>query len=381
MTPLDLALLALVAVAALAGIRKGLVWSLLSLAGLVGGALAGARLAQFLPGDDSPFAPIVALVAAIVGALLLETLASGVGRALQPLLPRPLRALDRGAGLAFGTAAGVVLVWITGALLLHQPAEDGLRDAAQRSAVLRTLNDVVAPDRVLRALERLDPFPTITGPPLPTQPPDPETLDAPGVAAAADSVARVVGTACGLSMTGSGWVAAPQLVVTNAHVVAGQRDTRVSFPGTGWKRAQPVAFDVANDLAVLRVDGLDARPLALARPVPATAVAVLGYPGGRRTLAVTPARIGVTSPVRAPDAYGEELVRRTVTSFRGEVRRGNSGGPAVDADGRVVATVFAARVGGSGGFAVPSGIVRNVLVATGGANAAEPVSTGSCRPG
>src|SRR5207253_1668634 len=130
------------------------------------------------------------------------------------------------------------------------------------------------------ALARVDPFPSIAGPIAGVAPPDPRLLRAAGVRAAAPSVVRVVGTACGLSVEGSGWVARPELVVTAAHVVAGEHDTAVQLFGTGSAlRAIPVAVDARNDVAVLRVPGLTARPLRLVDPQPGAAVALLGYPG------------------------------------------------------------------------------------------------------
>ncbi len=136
--------------------------------------------------------------------------------------------------------------------------------------------------------------------------------------------------------------------------------------------AQAVAFDARNDVAVLRVPGLSARPLPLAEPVFGTAVAVAGYPQDGPFDAV-PGRIGTTRTVFSQNAYGEGPVTRTVTSLSGEVRHGNSGGPALDATGAVRATVFAARVNGSGGYGIPASVVRRDLAAANG-----PVSTGRC---
>jgi S1-C subfamily serine protease len=193
------------------------------------------------------------------------------------------------------------------------------------------------------------------------------------VSAAAPSVVRVLGTACGLSVEGSGWVARPGLVVTAAHVVAGERDTTVEAQGAATALpATPVYVDSTNDVAVLRVPGLAARPLRLADPAPGTAVAILGYPDDG-PFDAKPGRIGRTATVLSEDAYGHGPVARTITSIRGVVRHGDSGGPAVDASGRVQTTIFAARVGSSGGYGVPSSAVRHAL-----ASAHAPVSTGPC---
>jgi S1-C subfamily serine protease len=112
--------------------------------------------------------------------------------------------------------------------------------------------------------------------------------------------------------------------------------------------------------------------LRLVDPRPGAAVAILGYPGDGPFTA-TPGRIGATAVVLTQDAYGHGPVARVITSLRGTVRHGDSGGPAVDASGAVQTTVFAARVGGGGGFGVPRATVRRAL-----RRASGPVSTGPC---
>jgi S1-C subfamily serine protease len=189
-----------------------------------------------------------------------------------------------------------------------------------------------------------------------------------------------VGTACGLGVEGSGWVAAPGVVVTNAHVVAGENDTRVEAGGSApGLAAQAIDFDRHNDIAILRVPGLAARPLALAPGSPSgTSAAILGYPEDG-PFDAEPGRIGQTADIDTEDAYGNGPVQRSVTEFLGRVRPGNSGGPLVDSSGHVVATVFAALTGASGsgaGLAVPDSLVREQLKAAQARGAA--VSTGPC---
>jgi S1-C subfamily serine protease len=186
-------------------------------------------------------------------------------------------------------------------------------------------------------------------------------------------VVRVLGTACGLGVSGSGWVAARGLVVTNAHVVAGQRDTTVDSAASPPLAAQAVAFDARNDIAVLRVGGLSAPVLPQAEPRAGSAVAILGYPENG-PLTAKPGRVGRTSVVLSVNAYGRGPVPRRITSLRGEVRRGNSGGPLLDSAGQVVATVFAARIEGGAGYAVPPDVVDDALARS----RAGPVSTGDC---
>jgi S1-C subfamily serine protease len=138
--------------------------------------------------------------------------------------------------------------------------------------------------------------------------------------------------------------------------------------------AQAVAFDSRNDVAVLHVDGLGLRPLRLVSPRSGAAVAVLGFPENGPFTA-TPARIGRTSVVLAEDAYGKGPVTRTITSLGGLVRHGDSGAPAVDANGAVESTIFAARLRTIGGYGVPDSVVRKTLD-----SARAPVTTGDCAP-
>jgi S1-C subfamily serine protease len=202
------------------------------------------------------------------------------------------------------------------------------------------------------------------------------------VLAAHRGVVRVVGTACGLGIEGSGWVAARDLVVTNAHVVAGETDTAVQVDGNPpGMAAEPVVFDPHDDIAVLRVSGLNDPALSLAsNPRAGTAAGILGYPLDG-AFDAEPGRIGQTETVTTEDAYGNGPVQRSITSLRGRVRPGNSGGPMVDAAGEVVATVFAAITGASGaaaegGFAVPNALIRTQLGHAVARHA--PVGTGQC---
>jgi S1-C subfamily serine protease len=230
---------------------------------------------------------------------------------------------------------------------------------------LKALNNALPPSGViLQALARFDPFPSINGPSANVAPPDPKVARDPDVAAARRSVLRVLGTACGLGVQGSGWVAGNGIVVTNAHVVAGQDDTTVQVGGEGpGLDAQAVWFDPRNDLSILRVPGVAGLP-ALRMNVsaqPGTAAAVLGFPENG-PFTVTPARLGQTTTVVTQDAYGRGPVERTITSLRAQVRPGNSGGPAVDRSGRVLATIFAAATSRQRtGFGVPDTLVRDAL--------------------
>jgi S1-C subfamily serine protease len=372
-TIVDWLALALVVLAAVGGAVQGLVWSGLSLAGLIGGAFIGGRLAPLVlsDGSNSQYAPVVAVIAAVVLAVAFEVVGSTVGAMIRGReRAQGLQLLDSLGGLVAGALIGLGVVWVLGAMALQLPGQTQLRRAVQRSELLQRLNSIVPPRTLLNTLARIDPFPGLAGPPVPTRPPDPRVLAQPGVRAAAPSVVRIVGTACGLGLEGTGWVARPGVVVTAAHVVAGEDDTTVSALD-GTFRAEAIAFDAQNDVAVLSVPGLSERPLRLVDPRPGASVAIVGYPENGPLDAV-PGRIGETATVFAEDAYGRRT-RRTVTSIGGQVRHGDSGGPAVDASGAVQVTVFAARLSGPGGYGVPASIVRRAL-----ASARGPVSTGPC---
>jgi S1-C subfamily serine protease len=377
-TRVDWIALGLVAFTGLVGFRNGLIASLLAITGIVAGAVLGARVAPLVlhGGAHSPYAPLVALGGAVIGAAVLEALGSMAGSFFRAGLRfPPLRAMDTAGGLVLGAAAGLALVWVFGAAALLLPGQRSLRESVQRSELLRRLNDIVPPERLLNILARVDPFPSITGPAIPIEPPAPGVIRNPVVRAAVPSVVRILGTACGLGIGGSGWVAARGVVVTAAHVVAGERNTYVIRSGSRRRlAAHAIAFDPRNDVAVLRVPGLAARPLPLGETTPGVSVAIVGFPLNG-PLDSEPGRIGRTASILTDDAYGKGPVQRTVTSLSGVIRHGNSGGPAIDTAGRVQLTVFAARVGGDGGYGVPTEIVRKVL-----ASATRPVSTGDCAP-
>lgn len=377
MTSVDWIAAGVIAIAALTGLRRGLIGGILGLAGIAAGAYFGSKLApEFLSGSESPYTPLVALGGAVVLVVLLQTVATMAGSAIRTSLfaVPPLKLLDSLGGLVLGGAAGAAIVWVGGAVALHLPGQRQLREEVQQSRILSELNERVPPSRLLDAIARVDPFLSIRGPEARVAPPDPALLASPGVKAARASVFRVTGSACGLGVSGSGWAAAPNLVVTNAHVVAGMKDPRVDRRDGEYRDAVVVAFDVRDDIAVLRVAGLGATPLQAVEPVAGQAVAILGFPESG-PFAAAPGRVGQTSVVLTEDAYGRGPVRRLITTLRGEVRHGNSGGPAVDIRGRVHTTIFASRVGVEAqGYGVPTELVREELAGAG----AREVSTGPC---
>ena len=377
MTGLDWIVVGVVILLALFGWAQGFVAGALALVGFAIGAFIGTRVGPLvLPdGSDSPWAPAFGLIGALAAGAIFALGFEGLGARLRARVRTPaLAALDGAAGAVLTAIVGLGVVWVLGAVALGSGGE--LRQAVQRSEVLQRLNTILPPTSgLLSTLRRLDPFPRIDGPEARVKAPAKGIVGDPQVSAAARSVVKVLGNACGLGVEGSGWVAGDGLVVTNAHVVAGQRDTRVLPEGRGdGLDAEAVAFDPRNDIAILRVEGLDAPSLPMAsNPRSGTSAAVLGFPRNG-PYDERAGRLGGTREVVTQDAYGRGPVRRSITSLRGAVRSGNSGGPMVDGRGRVVTTIFAATTSGPrGGYGVPNAIVRSAL-----AGAREPVSTGEC---
>jgi hypothetical protein len=379
-TPLDWIIVAFTALMAFWGYARGLIVGALSLAGFAGGALLGSRLGPLLlaEGSSSPYAPLAALIGAFAFGAVLAAGLELLGFRLSHRLGSRLGVLDGVGGAALVGCLGLGLVWIGGAVALHTPGASDLREPIQRSAILQELNERLPPSGpILQALARFDPFPQIEGPAPDVAPPTAAIARDPDVERAGGSVVKVLGTACGLGVQGSGWIAADGVVVTNAHVVAGQDDTTVQVRGEGPRLdAQAIWFDSRNDLAILRVPGVSG-VAALRLDVGAeegASAAILGFPENG-PYDVEAGRLGQTSTVVSQDAYGRGPVRRTITALRGLVRSGNSGGPMVDAAGRVVTTIFAASVsdGGRSGFGVPDSIVREAL-----GRASGPVNTGPC---
>ena len=373
--------IAIVLIAAVGGLRRGLVISAFSLVGLAAGAYIGSRVApHVLPGGaNSKWTPVAGLVGAVLGAVLFQFGALVAGSFIRGgLRLTPLRLLDSAGGLVLGAAIGLAIVWVGASVALLSPGQTRLRQEVQRSAIVKQLDSALPPRTLLNLLARIDPFPSIVGPKPPSLPPSKGVLRDPSIRAATTRVVKVLGTACGVGIEGSGWFAGRSLVVTAAHVVAGEPKgtTLVRIPGQPLPSlADIVVLDVHNDVAVLRVSGVDLKPLRLADPQSGASVAILGYPldGG---LTATPGRIGRTATVLTQDALGRGPVARSITAVAGKVEHGDSGGPAVDAAGRVQSMIFAARIGSASGYGVPSSIIRSDLARAG----TRTVSSGACAP-
>ena len=388
MTVVDLVIIGLVLVMALQGFARGFVVGAMALVGFIGGAFIGSRIAPLLlsGGAHSPYSALFSLGGAVILGGVLGSLFEGVARRVRRFIWLPgLRIVDGLLGAILTACIGLGTAWIIGAVLLQASTQfslpSGLKHSIARSFILRDLNAALPPSGpILNALGRIDPLGSVNGRVADVPGPDKRILSALGVTAASPSVVRVLGSACGFGVEGSGWVAATNTVVTNAHVVAGETNTVVQPRGVGRElRAKVLLFDPHNDIAVLSVPHLGAPALRLAsKPASGESAAILGFPLNLSFNAEA-ARLGQTKVASTSDAYGNPTTR-LISSLRGLVRPGNSGGPLVDSVGQVIGTVFAQITNASpnkpSGLAVPNSIVRRELAKALASN--RTVSTRGC---
>lgn len=378
MTAVDWVIIAFTFLLALWGFRQGLIVGLFGLAGLVIGAAIGSRLAPVIleGGSNSPYAPMFALLGAVLFGSLALAVSASLGASLRGAAVRgPFgEVVDGIGGALLMSAVALGIIWVLGAVVLYMPGAESFRRDAQRSVLLGGINDVMPPSGpLIQSLYRISPLPSFATSPGEIASPDAGAGSSSAVRNASSSVVRVTGTACGVGVMGSGWVVAPETIVTNAHVVAGQDDTRIETNDGQVVDATPIAYNPRNDVSVLAAPvDLPALPM-LAEAAEGTSAAVIGYPNDG-PLTVSAARAGVTRDVFGEDAYGAGPFQREMLTLRGRVRRGNSGGPMVDRQGRVLGTVFASTSEGPpGGLAIPNDIVRRITGAARG-----EVDTGPC---
>lgn len=381
MSVIDLIIVGLTAAIVVWGLRRGLTIGTLALAGFGVGAVLGSRLAPLVlnGGLRAPHAPVLALSGGLIlGALVaagVERVGLRHGRRLDRLGPA-----DGIAGALLAGCVGLLAVWIVGAAAAQL---DWFKDPLERSAIFGRLNAVLPPPGPILAAETdsEDGFPRLEGPAPDLAPVNPRITRDPEVRVAARSVVKIGVLSCEGGGQGSGWIAADGLVVTNAHVVAGEDVIRLRVQGRGPAySATPIWFDKVNDVAILRAPGLKGfDPLVLVRrPKAGTPAALLGFPRGRREAHA--GRIGGTSAKRRGRIGGRgrrfpsRLYGRAITYFGGRSRPGNSGGPVVDGRGQVLTTIFGGFGGGQiGGLGVPNAVVRSALDRARGR-----VDTGSC---
>jgi S1-C subfamily serine protease len=389
---LDLALIAATLAFAVGGFRQGFVTAGLSFVGFFGGAVLGAQLADPIAGlvtEDSSWRVAVAVAVVLGVAFGGQVIAVWVGNQLrQRLTWRPAQTVDSILGAVVSAIAVLLVVWMVATPLAAAPYP-AISSAVRDSQVVQSVDEVV-PRQVrslyssLRDSVRSYDFPEVFGPLVPTRvrdvvAPDPALLRSPAVRASQPSVLKITGLAgsCARRVEGSGFVYAPDRIMTNAHVVAGVAEPQVEVGGEQ-RQATVVLYDPQRDVAVLRVPDLGVRAMRFAdAPVDTNDDAIiLGYPEDGPFFAGA-ARIRDRTEIRGPDIYDDRTVTRQVYAIYGDVRSGNSGGPLINADGEVLGVIFAAAVDQSQtGFVLTAEEVRTAA-ATGRA-AQSPVDTGDC---
>ena len=389
MSNLDIALLIVTGLVAISGFVEGFVLGACATIGLVIGALVGIYGVPVVLGNFSPSVTVsfVALVLVIVLAAGGRTLGAFLGTKLRNQINwRPVRAIDALGGGVLAAVSVLVVAWVLG-VAVSGARIPSVTSAVRGSKVLAEVDQIMPADadRALQAFNNVvntDLFPRFLDPFVPerirpVRPPDSTTSRLPAVQAAYSRVAKITGVAsCSRGLEGSGFVYAPQRVMTNAHVVAGVENPTVELSGKKYE-ATVVRYDPEVDVAVLYVPKLDARPLNLDSSGKADASAVvLGYPENGPFNA-TPARIRSEERLRGPDIYGDKTVTREAFSIWASVRPGNSGGPLLSAKGTVYGVVFAASVEDDRtGYVLTADQV--FADARAGASATQEVSTRGC---
>ena len=353
-TGLDVVLLGLFAVIVVGGLRVGLVRRATRLAGLaLGLAVVGRTVPAVLAAVDpaSLGLRIGLATATAVATVMAVTLAVGAVTAPLRALLRlgPLSLVDRAAGAIASGVAAVLLVWL---LIPAAAAVPGRVSAEVRSSSVLGAVDAALPaqpdvTRSLRALTGLagtvEPFRDLAPTPTPPAPPPGAAEVAGGRAEAAGLAAAtwVHAVGCGRLQTGSGFAIAADLVVTNAHVVAGGREVTVADASGGRRDAEVVVFDPGRDLALLRVPDHGLTPLPPGDGTVGDVVAVVGHPGGSVVPRVAPARLDRAVLGVGRDIYGADGAERDLLFLAAGLQRGDSGAPVVGADGSLVGVVFA----------------------------------------
>lgn len=349
---IDLVVIAAVIIGSANGYRRGFWLSLAQYVGLVVGVLLGAAAARpvldYLQITNANARPLGAVLVLVIGGSLGSSIGFAAG---EPIRRNILRAgihtaTDSLGGAALSAAAVIMMCWFLGLSFSRGPSPE-IAQQIQRSAILRVLDNNLAPkppaflasvQGILAGVQ----FPSVfTGlePNLPALA-VPSSVDVPGVNRAAQSVVKVSSIGCGGIVTGSGFPIGNGNIVTNAHVVSGTAAHTISTPAGNTYKANVILFDPERDVAVLQAPGFAAAGLQFAPADRGTQGAVIGYPGGgaERT---TPAVVNGTIPAEGRDIYNQNVVTRQVFVLQASVHPGNSGGPLVDLQGRVLGMVFA----------------------------------------
>lgn len=348
---IDLVIVIALLVGAANGYQRGIWLSAGQYTGLVVGVVVGAAVAPSIADalgiGDPALKRLAAVMILVVGGSLGSSLGYGVSALARGRVGRPPNEPEHVAGAIFSGLAVLAVSWFLGLTFDRGPVPQ-VSSLIQTSFVLRQL-DAIAP-RPPGFLARVEatladaPFPqTFAGlvPPLPAALPPPAAVDTAGVRAAEAVTFRVSGTGCSGIVTGSAFPISPDHLVTNAHVVSGTGNTRISQESRQGLGAQVVLFDPERDVAILYVPGARFTVPGTAGATRGTEGAVIGYPeGGAED--TEPAVVDGQLVARGRDIYNQNVVDRSIYVLGTTVRPGNSGGPLVDLQGRVLGLVFAA---------------------------------------
>jgi len=387
---LDIAVLVVAFVAAISGWRSGALGSLMSFVGVVLGAIAGVMLAPHIVSHvHTPRAKLFAALFLILALVVIGEVAGVVlGRAVRGAIRnRGIRTVDSIIGVALQLVVVLVAAWLL-ATPLTSSDQPNLAAAVRGSKVLAQV-DKYAPEWLKSVPKRMSTLLSTSGLPEVLQPfgrtpiqavdaPDASLADSLVVANARPSVVKIRGVApgCQKVLEGTGFVIAPNRVMSNAHVVAGSDSVTVQAEGQTYD-ATVVSYDPNADISILDVPNLPQRPLVFAeQPAKSgTDAVVLGYPGGG-DFAATPARVREIIELNGPDIYRSTTVNREVYTIRGTVRQGNSGGPMINRAGQVLGVVFGAAVDDNDtGFVLTANEVSRQLAKIGNT---DKVPTGAC---
>ena len=389
MNGFDALLVALLALAAWGGSRLGLVRGAFAWLGLGVGIVVGIIFVDDVTNVFKTSSPgvrfLVALAFLLLVAVIAQTLGISIGSTVARVIPPqgPIRILDQLGGAVLGAFAALLVLWLLIPAVASSPGWNAR--AIRGSWIAQQVQDVGGdPPSSFEALGRLvgeAPFPEVFRDLVTGGAGDPPTAGIDnGVAAfVSASVVRVEGQACNLVLDGSGFAVAPDTVVTNAHVVAGERNTDVYTNDGRRLDAFVVAFDPSRDLAVLHVSGAGLPPLSFG-DAPAGAVgSVIGHPGGG-PLRATPARVDRLVNATGTDIYRTARTDRAVLVLAAHLAPGDSGAPLVNGAGHLMGVAFAVDPGSSNTAYALAASELEPLLAT-AINSTAPVTTGKCLVG
>ena len=293
--------------------------------------------------------------------------------------PTPLQRVDKAAGALAGIVGVLIGLWLLLPTLGDVPGWTS--EQARTSSIAREVTEAFprAPDTI-QALRRLvgdDPFPRVFDHLAPAPDPGPPPASTQMSEATADQVAqsvvRVEGEACGRIQEGTGFFVGDGVIVTNAHVVAGEDDITVELATGEQASASPVAFDPSRDLAVL-VTEADAPALPIGSSELGAVGGVFGHPGGG-PLEISPFEVADRSTASGRDIYDRQATERAVLVLAADLAPGDSGSALVDANGVVVGVAFAVAPDRAGvAYALANSELRTVL----SDDFSDIVDTGDC---